>query len=124
MDFRTGPNSADEEAPTPRAIQERLHKIRSMAKSKGTGNIKMVGTVGSKTNPGTPSPAKRATPKPKANDAPASAKRKRAKTEGGDVSKGKKVKLEDVTDEDDMEQEGNGLNHESVVKEEVEQVEF
>lgn len=45
-------------------------------------------------------------------------------TARGDVSKGKKVKLEDVTDEDDMEQEGNGLNHESVVKEEVEQVEF
>ncbi|KAL8729261.1 MAG: hypothetical protein Q9166_004882 [cf. Caloplaca sp. 2 TL-2023] len=38
----------NEEAPTPRAIQERLHKIRANAGSKGSGTFKMVGTVGSR----------------------------------------------------------------------------
>ncbi|KAL8716822.1 MAG: hypothetical protein Q9225_005884 [Loekoesia sp. 1 TL-2023] len=57
---------AGEEAPTPRAIQERLHKIRAMAKGKGAGNFKMVGTVGSKAGSAKSSPAKsapRGTPK-------------------------------------------------------------
>ncbi|KAL8931516.1 MAG: hypothetical protein Q9211_006904 [Gyalolechia sp. 1 TL-2023] len=65
--------AAGEEAPTPRAIQERLHKIRAMAKGKGKGTFKMVGTVGSKTNSAKSSPAKsvpRSTPQQKAKVTP------------------------------------------------------
>ncbi|KAL8806887.1 MAG: hypothetical protein Q9182_001016 [Xanthomendoza sp. 2 TL-2023] len=56
-----------EEAPTPRAIQERLHKIRAMAGGKGTGTFKMVGTVGgarsgsAKSSPAKSTPAKTTT---------------------------------------------------------------
>ncbi|KAL9604208.1 MAG: hypothetical protein Q9219_000606 [cf. Caloplaca sp. 3 TL-2023] len=69
---------AGEEAPTPRAIQERLHKIRAMAKGKGTGTFKMVGTVGSKAGSANSSPTKRTprgTPKKNGKQTP---KRKRA----------------------------------------------
>ncbi|KAI4121716.1 MAG: hypothetical protein LQ341_007375 [Variospora aurantia] len=40
-----------EEAPTPRAIQERIHKIRAMTKGKGTGSFKVTGTVGNQSSP-------------------------------------------------------------------------
>ncbi|KAL9009249.1 MAG: hypothetical protein Q9173_005704 [Seirophora scorigena] len=50
----TTSDNENEAAPTPRAIQERIHKIRSMAnkgKKSGTGTrFKMIGTVGSKSN--------------------------------------------------------------------------
>lgn len=65
--LKTFPASG-EEAPTARAIQERIHKIRALAGGKGIGTFKMVGTVGSrgggaKPAAGTPksSPAKPAT---------------------------------------------------------------
>ncbi|KAL8915142.1 MAG: hypothetical protein Q9172_006941 [Xanthocarpia lactea] len=68
-----------EEAPTPRAIQERLHKIRAMAGGKGSGTFKMVGTVGSrgsaKSSPAKSNPAKPSTPRKKGG---AGNKRKRA----------------------------------------------
>ncbi|KAI4171210.1 MAG: hypothetical protein LQ343_004416 [Gyalolechia ehrenbergii] len=70
---------AGEEAPTPRAIQERLHKIRAIAKGKGTGNFKMVGTVGSKASSAKSSPAKatpRSTPKKNGKVTPGKRKRK------------------------------------------------
>ncbi|KAL8764488.1 MAG: hypothetical protein Q9203_005903 [Teloschistes exilis] len=53
------------EVPTPRAIQERLFKIRSLAKGRGEGSFKVSSTVRSTKNDGTPknSPAKpKATP--------------------------------------------------------------
>ncbi|KAI4172651.1 MAG: hypothetical protein LQ346_008561 [Caloplaca aetnensis] len=53
----TWPATEGETAPTPRAISERLVKIRAMAKTKGTGNFKVVGV---KTSPNKPSPVKRA----------------------------------------------------------------
>ncbi|CAL8579542.1 hypothetical protein XPA_005282 [Xanthoria parietina] len=53
---------ATEEAPTPRAIQERLHKIRAMAGGKGSGTFKMSGTVGSRGSAKS-SPAKPSTPR-------------------------------------------------------------
>ncbi|KAL8754637.1 MAG: hypothetical protein Q9184_005049 [Pyrenodesmia sp. 2 TL-2023] len=46
-----------EDTPTPRAISERLVKIRAMAKTKGTGNFKVVGV---KTSPTKSTPVKRA----------------------------------------------------------------
>ena len=54
--------AATEEAPTPRAIQERLHKIRAMAGGKGSGTFKMSGTVGSRGSAKS-SPAKPSTPR-------------------------------------------------------------
>ncbi|KAI4280061.1 MAG: hypothetical protein L6R38_004750 [Xanthoria sp. 2 TBL-2021] len=70
---------ATEEAPTPRAIQERLHRIRAMAGGKGSGTFKMSGTVGSRNGPNSAksSPAKPTTPKKNKVKAPGS-KRKRA----------------------------------------------
>ncbi|KAL8895487.1 MAG: hypothetical protein Q9207_008154 [Kuettlingeria erythrocarpa] len=53
----TWPATDGETAPTPRAISERLVKIRALAKTKGTGNFKVVGV---KTSPNKPSPVKRA----------------------------------------------------------------
>ncbi|KAL9002839.1 MAG: hypothetical protein Q9188_004264 [Gyalolechia gomerana] len=77
---------AGEEAPTPRAIQERLHKIRAIAKGKGTGNFKMVGTVGSKASSAKSSPAK-ATPRstPKKNGKVTPGKRKRGTKEADEA---------------------------------------
>lgn len=109
----------EEEAPTPRAIQERLHKIRAMAKNKGTGNFKIVGTVGSKSNPGTPSPVKRSAPKAKKDDVPSAGKRKRTKVEADGAGKAKKVKREDVSDEDDVDQ-GSAIKEGSDIKDEEE----
>ncbi|KAL9628422.1 MAG: hypothetical protein Q9204_005895 [Flavoplaca sp. TL-2023a] len=57
------PAAEGEEAPTPRAIQEQLKKIRAM--NKGTGSLKIVGArgAGAQTSSAKPSPAKPATPK-------------------------------------------------------------
>ncbi|KAL8644175.1 MAG: hypothetical protein Q9226_007899, partial [Calogaya cf. arnoldii] len=70
---------ATEEAPTPRAIQERIHKIRAMAGGKGTGTFKLAGTVGSRNGASSTksSPAKASTPK-STTKATAASKRKRA----------------------------------------------
>ncbi|KAL8844168.1 MAG: hypothetical protein Q9176_001574 [Flavoplaca citrina] len=67
-----------EEAPTPRAIQERIVKIRAMAGSKGSGSFKVSGTVGSRGGAKT-SPAKASTPKKNAAKAANSSPSKRKK---------------------------------------------
>ncbi|KAL8644276.1 MAG: hypothetical protein Q9210_007334 [Variospora velana] len=70
-----------EEAPTPRAIQERIHKIRAMAKGKGTGSFKMTGTVGSQSSPSKVTKP-RASPKKKNAKETTAEKRKRGGKRG------------------------------------------
>ncbi|KAI4198385.1 MAG: hypothetical protein LQ350_005322 [Teloschistes chrysophthalmus] len=70
------------EIPTPRAIQERLFKIRSMAKGRGEGSPKVSGTVRSTKTGNTPkdSPAK---PKTTPNKAKTPTKNTPSKTSTG-----------------------------------------
>ncbi|KAI4240200.1 MAG: hypothetical protein L6R42_011567, partial [Xanthoria sp. 1 TBL-2021] len=80
---------ATEEAPTPRAIQERLHRIRTIAGGKGSGTFKMSGTVGSRNGPNSAksSPAKPSTPKNnKVKGAAGSSKRKRASEDDDELN--------------------------------------
>ncbi|KAL8988807.1 MAG: hypothetical protein Q9169_008493 [Polycauliona sp. 2 TL-2023] len=69
-----------EEAPTARAIQERLVRIRAMAGGKGTGTFK-IGTQGART-----SPAKSATP---------------SKSKGGKAGNGNAKKRKSALDDTD-----------------------
>ncbi|KAL8879579.1 MAG: hypothetical protein Q9192_008203, partial [Flavoplaca navasiana] len=68
-----------EEAPTPRAIQEQLKKIRAM--NKGTGSLKIVGArgAGAQTSSAKSSPAKASTPKKNAAKGASSSPSKRKK---------------------------------------------
>ncbi|KAL8773861.1 MAG: hypothetical protein Q9209_001291, partial [Squamulea sp. 1 TL-2023] len=76
-----------EEAPTPRAIQEHIHKLRAQAGLKGSGKFKMVGTVGSRSgaNSANSSPAKFSTPGTKSAKAVKGNQRKRARDDGSAV---------------------------------------
>ncbi|KAI4268253.1 MAG: hypothetical protein LQ337_007941 [Flavoplaca oasis] len=73
-----------EEAPTPRAIQERLVKIRAMAGGKGLGSFKVSGTVGSRGGAAKTSPAKASTPKKSAAKAATGSPNKRKRSSGDD----------------------------------------
>ncbi|KAL8778067.1 MAG: hypothetical protein Q9213_007586 [Squamulea squamosa] len=80
-----------EEAPTPRAIQEHIHKLRAQFGLKGSGKFKMVGTVGSrggtssvKSSPAKSSPAKPSAPGTKLANGGKGNKRKRADDDGND----------------------------------------
>ncbi|KAL8857749.1 MAG: hypothetical protein Q9178_005649 [Gyalolechia marmorata] len=83
--------AATEVAPSPRAIQEHLHKLRAVAGGKGSGTFKMVATVGgrgnAKSRPAKSDPAKPSTPRKKGR---ASNKRKRA-SEDDDESDSSRV---------------------------------
>ncbi|KAL8823926.1 MAG: hypothetical protein Q9170_008290, partial [Blastenia crenularia] len=113
-----------EEAPTPRAIQERLHKIRAMAKGKGNGSFKMVGTVGSKASSTKSSPTKSASPmKPKKNGKVAAAgKRKRGgkmsdeagESEHSDTSFKSKDNGSDASDDEKMESPAKKIKAETM----------
>ncbi len=74
------------EKPTPRAITERLVKIRSTAKSAGTSNHFSVSgkpvTPRKRTAAGSPNGVKKATPKKNGSKAKGQAQRKR----GGNIS--------------------------------------
>ncbi|KAI4121022.1 MAG: hypothetical protein LQ338_006609 [Usnochroma carphineum] len=93
-----------EDAPTPRAISERLVKIRSMSKAKGTGNFK-IGTIGSKSNGAKSTPVKRAPRTPKKNSQTAG-KRKRAGKDDDEVEQSEESEtsfksVNNKTDDDD-----------------------
>ncbi|KAL8847530.1 MAG: hypothetical protein Q9221_007430 [Calogaya cf. arnoldii] len=90
---------ATEEAPTPRAIQERIHKIRAMAGGKGTGTFKMAGTVGGRNGASSAksSPAKAPTPK-STTKTTAESKRKRVSEDDDEPNGSTPVKAENNTD--------------------------
>ncbi|KAI4242715.1 MAG: hypothetical protein LQ352_007189 [Teloschistes flavicans] len=99
----------DGEVPTPRAIKERLCKIRSLAKGRGEGSFKVVGT--GKTQNGTPenSPAKANTPG-KAKPPPRTPSKRSAKETAG--GKRKRYSDDDESDESEIKfkTEGNGTD--------------
>ncbi|KAI4167543.1 MAG: hypothetical protein LQ348_007641, partial [Seirophora lacunosa] len=100
-----------EAAPTPRAIQERIHKIRSLAnkgRKTGAGNnnsFKMIGTVGSssKSSPAAKkaSPAKITKARAACASSPPAARRKAAKNGKGRKRRGMEEDSSSSSDDND-----------------------